>query len=247
MDITNKPRPEQAAEGRDGHSEEARAEEGRALNPTREFYGEIIGVVEYLNRQLYRGELPLPLITFDSKLKSFGHYVPRKVDHRTGQTRPGFSLHPILMKQADTRTLHIELAGLMEHLRQAKVARVNYHDRDYAAGLKERGLQVHREGAPDKETGERVTLSVIPGGRFDKLMAKKGSDGFAFSWGIREAASLTGAAADRDAAETKESKSGRKFKYVCPVEGCDTAFWGKDGQKGGCLAHETPVALVQTD
>jgi hypothetical protein len=245
MDITN-PAPQQMAD-RNGHSERGATADDRALNPTREYYGEIITIVEFLGRHLYGGALPLPLITFDGKLKGFGHYIPCKVDHRTGTTRPGFALNPARVKQADYRAVCLELVGLMEHLRQAKVSRANYHDRDYAAGIKERGIQVHREGEPEKETGERVTLSVIPGGRFERLMAKKASEGSAFSWAIREPAPAASGDTEGESAPKEDSKSGRKFKYVCPTPGCDTAFWGKDGQKGGCLAHDQPVALVQTD
>jgi hypothetical protein len=216
-------------------------EEGKGLNPTKEYYGQVVTLTEWINRDFYKGELPLPMITFRTALKIFGTYLPKKWDHRVGATRPEFRLNPLLFQKAPFETKVMELLRLMEHLRQRKDSRTNYHDRDYAEGMKAHGLQTHRDDAPHKETGERITLSVIPGGKFEKLVARK-ADSFSFSWSIRGEAGEN--AEQRDKAE---AKSGRKFKYECPVEGCATAFWGKDGQKGGCFEHDPPVKLKQVD
>lgn len=242
MDITNATGMNESIRDRDVHSKD----ESKQLNPTKEHYGEVTALLEWLNRSFYRGELALPMVTFRTAQKCFGSYVPEKWDHRTGTARPEFRLNPLLFKQTPFEMQCVELLRLMEHLRQGKRSRTNYHDRDYALGMKEHGLQTQREGAPDKETGERITLSVIAGGKFEKLVAKK-SESFAFSWAIRESESQADGKAGGENGEKKESKSGRKFKYVCPVEGCETAFWGKDGQKGGCFEHDPPVLLVQTD
>lgn len=242
MDITTTTGLDQTGIDRDVHSKE----EPRLLNPTKEHYGEVSALLEWLNRSFYKGELALPMVTFRTAQKCLGVYVPRKWDHKTGTSRPEFRLNPVLFKQAGFETQCIELLRLMEHLRQGKAKRTNYHDRDYALGMKEHGLQSHREGEPDKETGERITLSVISGGKFEKLVAKKGESGFSFSWAIRDAEPPKGGEAG-DGEAKPESKSGRRFKYECPVEGCSTSFWGKDGQKGGCFEHDPPVLLEQVD
>lgn len=250
MDITKSPGPKETETDRNGHSErdDHSKEDARLLNPTREHYGEITALLEWLNRSFYRGELALPMVTFRAAQKCFGVYVPKKWDHRTGTSRPEFRLNPVIFKQAPFATQCMELLRLMEHLRQAKRTRANYHDRDYAAGMKEHGLQTLREGAPEKETGERIALSVIPGGKFEKLVAKKQESGFAFSWAVRENAPPDAGAEDGRSERAKAaSKNGRKFKYVCPAQGCPTAFWGKDGQKGGCFEHDPPLALEQVD
>ena len=240
MDITKTSGPKETETDCGVHSNE----DGKLLNPTKEHYGEVVALLEWLNRSFYKGELALPMVTFRLALKSFGAYVPRKWDHRSGPTRPEFRLNPLLFKGAAFETQCMELLRLMEHLRQGKASRTNYHDRDYAEGMKEHGLQTHRDDASHKETGERITLSVIPGGKFEKLVAKKG-ESFAFSWAIR--GEQKGAAEGDKSGEKKESKSGRKFKYECPVEGCETSFWGKDGQKGGCFEHDPPVKLKQVE
>lgn len=240
MDHTGSSRTD---EFRDGHSET----DDKSLNPTKEHYGEIVALLEWLNRNFYKGELALPMVTFRTALKSHGVYKPKKWDHKAGTSRPEFQLNPFLFKQSNLETQCMELLRLMEHLRQGKASRTNYHDRDYALGMTEHGLQTHREGAPEKETGERITLSVIAGGKFEKLVGKKRESGFTFSWAIREDAAPETGAADGEKADKAESKSGRKFKYQCPVEGCGTAFWGKDGQKGGCFEHDPPVKLEQVD
>jgi hypothetical protein len=243
MDITNNLRLDEALPDRNGHSKE----DVKLLNPTKEHYGEVTALLEWLNRSFYKGDLALPMVTFRTAQKCFGVYVPEKWDHRTGTSRPEFRLNPVLLKQATFEAQCMELLRLTEHLRQAKVSRTNYHDRDYALGMKEHGLQTHREGAPEKETGERITLSVITGGKFEKLVARKIESGFSFSWSVRESEpSKEGETGNGEAAKA-EGKSGRKFKYECPVEGCATAFWGKDGQKGGCFEHDPPVLLQQVD
>jgi len=244
MDITKPVGVDETETDRDVHSKG----EEKALSPTKELYGEINALLEWLNRSFYRGELPLPMVTFRNGQKCFGVYVvPEKWDHVTGARRREFRLSPLMLRQASFETQCMELLQLMEHLRQGKPTRTNYHDRDYAEGMKALGLRTHRQGRPDKETGELITLSVIPGGKFEKLVARK-SESFAFSWAIREAVASGGGedSGDADTAKT-ESKSGRKFKYQCPVEGCSTAFWGKDGQKGGCFEHDPPVRLAQVD
>lgn len=240
MDITKTGGPKETQTDCGVHSKD----DVKLLNPTREHYGEVVALLEWLNRSFYRGELALPMVTFRTALKCFGAYVPRKWNHSSGPTRPEFRLNPVLFKDAAFETKCMELLRLLEHLRQGKDSRTNYHDRDYANGMKEHGLQTHRDDAPHKETGERITLSVIPGGKFEKLVAKKG-ESFAFSWAIR--GEEKPAADTEEKAEKSESKSGRKFKYECPVAGCETAFWGKDGQKGGCFEHDPPVKLKQVE
>ncbi len=241
MDIPRAPGPNETETDRDGHSKE----DARPLNPTKEHYGEIVALIEWLGRSFYKGELALPMVTFRTAQKCFAVYVPKKWDHRTGTSRPEFRLNPLLFREAGFDVQCMELLRLMEHLRQSKVARSNYHDRDYAAGMKEHGLQTHREGAPDKETGERITLSVIPGGKFEKLVAKK-AESFAFSWAI--SGEDKGAADTPEKGEPKESKRGVKVEYHCPVEGCETkGLYGRSGHEIACLKHGKPVPLVQSD
>jgi hypothetical protein len=242
MDLTNA--TNQAGLNRTETDRNGPSKEEKLLNPTREHYGEVVALLEWLNRSFYKAELALPMVTFRTALKTFGVYVPRKWDHRSGAMRPEFRLNPVLFKEAAFETKCLELLRLMEHLRQAKASRTNYHDRDYADGMKEHGLQTHRDDAPHKKTGERITLSVIPGGKFEKLVAKKG-ESFAFSWAVR--GEKKPEPDGKEKGEKADAKSGRKFKYECPVEGCPTAFWGKDGQQGGCFLHDPPVRLKQID
>ncbi len=240
MDIPKAPGPNETEADRDVHSKE----EARLLNPTKEHYGEIIALLEWLNRSFYKGDLALPMVTFRTAQKCFAIYVPKKWDHRTGTSRPEFRLNPLLFREAGFEVQCMELLRLMEHLRQGKLTRTNYHDQDYAAGMKDHGLQTHRVGAPDKETGERITLSVIPGGKFETLVSKK-AESFAFSWAIR--GEEKSAADPKEEGEPKEPKRGVKVEYHCPVEDCDTkGLYGRTGHEIACLKHDQPVALVQS-
>lgn len=242
MDITNSRGLNETEADRDGHSKE----ESKLLNPTKELNGEMMSLIEWQNRNFYGGELAPPFVTFRTDLKTMAMYVAREVDHKSGTLRPGFRLNPFLFMAASFQTQCMELLGLMEHQRQGKAKRTNYHDLDYAAGMKKHGIQTHSAEDPDKEIGERIMLSIVAGGKFERLVAKKQESGFAFTWAFHEKEPVNGEAAMNGGAKP-ESKSGRKFKYECSCEGCPTSFWGKDGQKGGCFEHDPPVKLVQVD
>lgn len=213
----------------------------KALNPTKEYYGEVMSLLEWLNRNFHEGALGLPMVTFRTAIRSFGCYVPKKWDHKTGTSAPEFRLNPIEFRDATLETKCMELLKLLEHLRQGKTARTNYHDRDYASGIRERGLQTHRLGNPDKETGEQVTLSVIAGGKFEKLVSRKVESGFDFSWAIHEEEKLLKDPQNKGEAEENETRSGKRVKYTCPQ--CDLNAWAKHEAKVGCFEHEPPVRM----
>ena len=108
------------------------------------------------------------------------------------------------------------------------------------------GVQTRRAGDPEKETGEHVELSVIPGMKFEKELARKNA-GMDFSWAIREADPTPAAAQDAGETETApRSSSGKRVKYVCTAKDCKTSVLGRSGQNLACLDHGEPVSLTIT-
>ena len=122
-----------------------------------------------------------------------------------------------------------------------------YHDRQWAAKMKEIGLQPSTTGEPGgKETGQSVTHYIVPGGAYAKAYAKLKATGFQLHWqSVPE---------DR-AASVKKAAS--KTKFTCPE--CGQNAWAKadavllcgvtDEHDGGkiqaMLAEETGEAEPQ--
>lgn len=248
-------RPQQS--GADPHNQTAStATPDKPLKPAPEHYGEVQSLFDWLNRSFYKGTLDAPMFTFVRALRSFGVYVPGAWDHRSGTSRPEFRLSPDAFRDADLQDKAIGLLRLMETLRQGKTSRTNYADRDYAAGMKAHGLKTQSLDNPDKETGERITVSVIPGGKFEKLIGKKQESDTGFAWTAAAPESEQAPEEDTQGADKPKSKrkAATRIKYVCPYEGCGENLRGRALLRPLCQGHpETfpephpPAAMVPED
>jgi hypothetical protein len=89
-----------------------------------------------------------------------------------------------------------------------------YHDRQWAAKMKEIGLQHSPTGEPGgKESDQSVTNYIIPGGAYATAFAKLQATGFQLHW--------ESAHEGRDAKAKKASRT----KFPCP--GCEQNAWAK--------------------
>lgn len=67
--------------------------------------------------------------------------------------------------------------------------RRSYHDKQWAAKMKEVGLYPSSTGEPGgKETGAKVSHYIVPSGAFAKAFAKLAATGFKLRWQSRVAA-----------------------------------------------------------
>jgi len=109
------------------------------------------------------------------------------------------------------------LADEMAHVWQqthGKPPRRSYHDRQWAAKMREIGLQPSSTGEPGgKETGQSVTHYIIPGGCYAKAYAKLAAQGFQLHW--------QSVPVDKQASAKKSSKT----KFTCPE--CGLNAWAK--------------------
>lgn len=218
----------------------------KPLNPTEEYYGEVARLLKWINERFFEGALELPMITFRTPMKYFGRYIPQRWDHDSGARRAEFKLNPVAFKAAPFEQKCLELLRLMVLLDQAKDGRSNYHDAKFAKAMLLHGVQTHRAGDPEKETGEHVEFSVLPGMKFEKELARKNA-GLAFSWSIREDDAAPGSAEAGEAGETApRSASGKRVKYVCSIEGCKTNVLGRSDQNLACMEHDQPALLTVT-
>jgi hypothetical protein len=89
-----------------------------------------------------------------------------------------------------------------------------YHDKQWAAEMKEIGLQPSTTGAPGgKETGQSVTHYIVAGGPYARAYAKLKVTGFQLHW----------QSVPRDA--QAKAKKASKTKFTCPD--CGQNAWAK--------------------
>jgi predicted SprT family Zn-dependent metalloprotease len=92
--------------------------------------------------------------------------------------------------------------------------RRSYHDREWAAKMKDIGLQPSTTGAPGgKETGQSVTHYILPGGPYAKAYARLQATGFQLHW------------QSAPQGEQAKAKKASKTKYTCPE--CGQNAWAK--------------------
>src|ERR1017187_6691360 len=125
---------------------------------------------DFFNTELFGGSLPPVLVTLQRHAKARGYFSPERFIGRIEET----AVHE-LARNPDTftdrtdeeilSTLTHEMAHVWQQTHGKPPTRC-YHDRQWAAKMKEIGLQPTDTGEPGgKETGQSVTHYIIPGGR----------------------------------------------------------------------------------
>lgn len=198
--------------------------------PTASAYGTLQKAFDFFNVELFDGQLPQCLITFQRKKGAYGYYSPnrfsRVMEDSTGPARPEdttdeIALNPMHFAERPTDYTLSTLVHEMVHLWQqhfGEAPRRCYHDRQWARKMKEVGLQPSTTGAEGgKETGARVSHYIIEGGRYAEAFAK---------WSRRHTTPLfQDVALLLDKAAEAEKKKASKTKFTCPQ--CQTNAWGK--------------------
>jgi len=140
---------------------------------------------DIFNRTLFDGSLPSVMITLQRHARSYGYFHAGKF---VGRGRKAVT-HELALNPdhfgRDDRAILSTLLHEMVHIWQeehGKPPRRAYHDRQWAAKMKEVGLQPSDTGAPGgKETGQRVTHYVITGGPFERQVKQLAAAGFALA------------------------------------------------------------------
>jgi predicted SprT family Zn-dependent metalloprotease len=172
---------------------------------------------DFFNAELFGGTLPNVLVTLQRHAKAYGYFSPERFVERTEQEAAHeLALNPDHFGRTDELILST-LVHEMAHVWQkahGTMPRRSYHDRQWAAKMKEIGLQPSDSGAPGgKETGQSVSHYIIEGGPFAVAVAKLQATGFKLRW-----QSLA------DDPERKK-KAASKTKYTCPS--CGQNAWAK--------------------
>jgi predicted SprT family Zn-dependent metalloprotease len=172
-----------------------------------------------LNEQLFDGSLPQVMVTLQRHSRAHGYFAPERF---RGRVLPHAVVHELALNP-DTfigrtdREVLSTLAHEMAHVWQqvhGKPPRRAYHDRQWAAKMKEIGLQPSHTGAAGgKETGQTMSHYILPGALFDKAYKRLAGQGFRLDW----------QSAPRR--EEVRNKRASKTKFTCPA--CGLNAWAK--------------------
>jgi hypothetical protein len=182
---------------------------------------------DFFNRELFANSLPQVLVTLQRHANTRGYFSPERFKGRTERA----SVHELALNP-DTftgRTDAMILSTLvheMVHVWQetyGNPSRRGYHNQEWAAKMREIGLQPTTTGEPGgRETGQAVTHFIIPGGTFALSFAKLAVTGFRLHW-----QSLPAMGQGR-------AKKSSKTKFTCPE--CGQNAWGKPSARLICGA-----------
>jgi SprT-like family len=199
---------------------------------------------DHCNAELFGGSLGDVFITYQRKAHSAGYFSPDRFSGRIGE----FGKHELALNpdgfigQTDEQilqTLVHEMAHVWQHTFGKPSAR-GYHNKEWAAKMKEIGLQPSSTGMVDgKETGQRMRDYVIPSGLFAKAYAKLAATGWKLNLQSAHRPSPKG---------TNNSKT----KFSCAA--CGQNAWGKPDLAVICMpcgiqmrAADISAAIAATD
>jgi len=194
----------------------------KAITPTE--YNAFQKAYDFFNRELFGNSLPHVLVTLQRTANSRGYFGANRFSGRAAGTRVHeLALNPDGFTGRTDEEILSTLAHEQAHVWQAHVwqetrgksATRGYHDREWAAKMKEIGLYPSSTGEPGgKETGQHVTHYIVPGGPYQQAYAKLKAKGFELHW----------QSAPQDKAAKAKAKAS-KTKFTCPE--CGQNAWGK--------------------
>ena len=210
-------------------STKSRMQKSTAITPVE--YSGLQAAYDYFNEALFDGALPDVFITYQRKARSLGYFSADRFNGRLDKTgRHELALNPDgfighSYKQITSTLVH-EQAHVWQHANGSAPKR-GYHDRQWAAKMKEIGLQPSSTGMPGgRETGQHMDHYIIPGGAFEGVYDKLAASGWKLNL---ESAHRPG--------EQKGPSS--KTKFTCPE--CGQNVWGKPDTRVDC--HDCKVRM----
>lgn len=154
--------------------------------PTEEAYAELQQAYDFYNAELFCGELPLCLITFQRQKRTFGYFSKGRFGHRDARKVDEIALNPEYFVVVPMIEVLQTLVHEMTHLWQAHFgtpSRSCYHNAQWANKMEEIGLMPSETGMPGgKRVGQSMGDYPIAGGRFEQATKRLLSIGFAISW-----------------------------------------------------------------
>lgn len=208
-------------------------------------YGAFQQAYDFFNANLFGGSLPDVLVTLQRHANTNGYFSPERFTGRKAAAAVHeLAMNPDNFTERDDEAILSTLAHEMVHVWQqthGTPPRRSYHDRQWAAKMKEIGLQPTTTGEPGgKEVGQRVTHYVIPDGPYARVYAKLKEQGFELRW------------QSAPAGQQAKAKKASKTKFTCPCCGqnawakpeaslvCGVCYSDGDGEVSIMVAEERP-------
>ena len=145
-------------------------------------YNSLQAAYDFFNRELFAGELPDVFITLQRRANSKGYFSPDRYSGRGIKLdRHELALNPDAFIARSDQAIVSTLVHEQCHVWQKAFGTYSprgYHNKQWAAKMKEAGLQPSSTGAVGgRETGQHMTHYIIAGGAFEqgykKLAATK--------------------------------------------------------------------------
>jgi predicted SprT family Zn-dependent metalloprotease len=187
---------------------------------------------DHFNAALFQGRLPAVVFEYTNRKTVRGFAAPDRYADKDGAASHVVAMNSTLFIDRPLRDTLSTLVHEMTHIEQFEEGtgtRPGYHNRRWGELMKRVGLHPSHDGKPGgRETGQRVTHYVIPGGPFDVAA----DDLLSTGWIIRFA-QRTGAA----------DKAAPKGRTAFSCSACLAKAWAQDPQRVlycGC----TPVPML---
>jgi len=150
-------------------------------------YGNFQTAFDWFNRELFNGELPPPYLTIVRKSHSAGYFGPDRFTARQRKaTVSEIALNPDgFIGHTDEQILQTLVHEMVHSWQHAKgtAPRRAYHNKEWSAKMKLVGLYPSSTGmVGGRETGQRMSDYIIPGGKFAVAYAKLKRTGFKLNW-----------------------------------------------------------------
>ena len=193
------------------------------MQPTTQQFGNLQGLYQYFNDELFGGELKDCILTMiPNRTVNGGHFWPNKW-HKDQEPIHEISMNPHGFHIDDNEFFISILVHEMCHLwifdNLEKPPRAGYHCKNWGKKMKEVGLCPSNTGdIGGKETGQQMSHYIVDFGPFQEAFDKMDKD-LLLPFKRYET--------------PKQTRKKSKVKYTCPI--CNTNVWGKPEIKIKCF------------
>jgi len=189
---------------------------------------------DFFNQRLFDKSLPQLLVTLARKGASNGYFSPNRfVARANDRTTHELCLNPDSFTGRSDEEILSTLCHEMVHFQQhtlGNAPRRNYHNKAFAALMKQIGLHPSSTGQPGgKEIGGHMSHFIVPGGRFQLAYKGLAATGFKLDWQSKPP-------------ERKQRQS--KTKFTCPR--CQMNVWGAPPPSVEVDCHKCHIPMVAT-
>ena len=194
------------------------------LSPSTQAQHEVQLAYDFFNRELFDGKLPPCFVSFQRKgSRVLGYFSPARFATAGGSRTDEIALNPRHFRDnafADVMsTLVHEMVHLWQHHFGRNRPRAAYHNKEWAGEMLRLGLRPRDSNKPSaRMTGQRMSHSIIPDGRFEIAVERLRSMLPALTWfDVHAAEVLPKGFPDSDLAAEPKGLSGRRTVYRRPA------------------------------